>query len=94
MMRSKNDLTYERANELLYYDQEANILRWRVNYRRKKSGDIAGHFYKGSKQIRIDNWNYAESHVIWLLIGRKRRRRVLTDIRNTNFKHILKREYL
>ena len=93
-MRSKFDLTYERANELLYYDQENNTLRWRVDYHRKKSGDIAGHFYKGSKQIRIDNWNYPESHIIWLLTRRKKRRRILTDVRNTNFEHILKREYL
>lgn len=69
-------LTVERARELLSYDSETGILRWKqdrlsgANHRicRAKAGDVAGSIsVEGYATVSIDNKNYRAHRVIWLI---------------------------
>lgn len=67
--------TAERVRELLHYDPETGIFRWRVDrysgeyYKtlKARAGDIAGAINdKGYRHIRINNRVYKASHVAWV----------------------------
>ena len=60
-------LTQERVRELFDLDYETGVLRWRVNRRRARMGDIAGNSVgRGYYQVTIDNKMYYLHRVIFL----------------------------
>jgi HNH endonuclease len=67
-------LTIDRAEQLLAYDADTGILRWRVtNSNRCVAGSRAGTVTEitprySRRQIRIDGKIYREHRVIWLLV--------------------------
>lgn len=68
-------LTAERARELLDYDPETGVLRWKESkpHSKRKAGDIAGGVLhkscgKSYGQIRIDRRMYKTHRVIWLMV--------------------------
>ena len=68
-MTMRNALTYERACELLRYEQDAGKLFWKKDAgARAKAGNVAG-FMDGSGyvSIKIDRVLYRAHRVIWLL---------------------------
>lgn len=63
------EIPVERVHELLSYDAETGILRWRVNRPGGvKAGDIAGSTNKaGYRRIRIDNRDFHAHRLAWVL---------------------------
>ena len=62
-----NPLTQERVRELFDLDYETGVLRWRVNRRRARMGDIAGNSTgRGYYQVMIDYNNHLLHRVIFL----------------------------
>lgn len=60
--------TVERLRELLSYDPETGILRWRVSRSRSLPGDIAGTLhYEGYIRILVDYTKYQAHHVAWAM---------------------------
>jgi hypothetical protein len=60
-------LTAERVRELLEYDADTGILRWRVRRGTVVSGRIAGHLdAKGYMALGIDGRLYRLHRVVWL----------------------------
>lgn len=63
-----SDLTAERAKELLDYDPETGVFRWKVSKGRVKAGDVAGRVNNtGYIQIRVDRNLYQAHRIAWLL---------------------------
>jgi len=61
---------FDRVHELLSYDPETGILRWRVDVSNVKAGSEAGCLANGYVQIRIDgNLYYAHRIAHLLMIG-------------------------
>ncbi len=73
-MKKTAKLTAERARELLDYDPETGVLRWKSKVSVSvKVGAVAGHIQKlknGKRywRIRIDYTNYQLHRVIWLIV--------------------------
>ena len=62
-----NPLTQERVRELFDLDYETGVLRWRVNRRRARMGDIAGNSTgRGYYQVTIDYNTHLLHRVIFL----------------------------
>jgi len=62
----------ERARELLSYEPETGILRWRVARSQKVPGDIAGSLDRGGYVVvRIDRRTYQAHRIIWLIVTGK-----------------------
>jgi hypothetical protein len=68
-MKSGKSLTVERARELLEYEPETGVLRWRRDvYRRIKAGQKAGCTRKDGRQVvRVDDELMYSHRVAWLL---------------------------
>lgn len=63
-------LTQARASELLSYDRDTGILRWKVTLgSRAIAGNVAGSLNKksGYLTVRLDKRNYHAHRVIWLM---------------------------
>lgn len=61
-------LTADMARELLVYDPGTGDLRWRVNRRPAKAGDIAGHLTpRGYRRVKVGQYFYAH-RLIWLMV--------------------------
>ncbi len=60
-------LTAERLRELLEYNSETGVFRWKVNKGRKfKAGMIAGNINHGYRVIEIDGKLYGAHRLAWL----------------------------
>lgn len=66
----KYGLTFERVNEVLAYDADTGIFRWKVKVSdRAPVGKIAGgHTSSGHWRIRIDGHYYLAHRLAWLLV--------------------------
>lgn len=60
------ELTADRVRELLDYDPETGVLRWRVARGPKKAGSVAGTIDKKYCVIKIDNRGYRAHRLAWL----------------------------
>jgi hypothetical protein len=62
-------LTAERARELLSYDPETGVLRWRLDRGGKaRAGTVAGYLNtNGHRQLEVDGVAYLTHRVIWLM---------------------------
>lgn len=64
-----NELTHARLVELLSYDPETGVFRWRVNRSNVKAGAIAGtHVSKGYYGIRIDGKLHYIHRLAWFYV--------------------------
>jgi hypothetical protein len=67
-------LTVERLRELLEYDAETGVFRWRVTRGGRRSGSVAGtvHKEKNGKtsyiKISIDSVGYLSHRLVWMYI--------------------------
>lgn len=61
-------ITVERVRELLIYDSETGVFRWKVASTRVKIGDVAGSDGDGYRVIRIDQRNYKAHRLAWLYV--------------------------
>lgn len=60
-------LTQERLKELLHYDTETGVFKWRVRGKGIAFGSIAGHVSKnGYVNIKIDQVSYLAHRLAWL----------------------------
>lgn len=64
-------LTQSRLHELLSYDSETGIMRWRVNKGAAKSGQIAGNPTRGYLQLMVDSHPTLVHRFIWLYVHGK-----------------------
>lgn len=63
------DVTAARLRELLDYDPLTGVIRWRVNRRRARAGDVAGSAYpSGYIRIKIDSQEYLAHRLCWLYV--------------------------
>lgn len=67
---TKYGMNFDRVNEVLSYDQDSGIFRWKVRLSdRSPIGKIAGgHAPKGHWRIRIDGHYYFAHRLAWLLM--------------------------
>lgn len=62
-------LTQERLKEVLFYEPETGIFRWRVNYGHAASGSVAGNVNNhGHRRIKIDFKHYYAHRLAWLYV--------------------------
>jgi hypothetical protein len=62
-------LTVERLRDVLTYDPETGIFRWKVtNSNRAPAGSVAGNLSHGCRQIFIDGKMYKASRLAWLYV--------------------------
>ena len=63
-------ITAERLRELLHYDAETGVFRWKVRpYRTSiQSGTVAGMIYAGYRRIRVDGQMYQAHRLAWFYI--------------------------
>lgn len=67
--RKRNPLTFERAHELLEYDEDTGHLYWRESRGRVRAGQRAGSVAaREHRQVRVDGRFYLESRVAWLMM--------------------------
>lgn len=61
-------LTAERLRELLHYDPETGVFKWRVGRRgTARAGTIAGRLHRdGYRRIQVDGVSYAAGPLAWL----------------------------
>lgn len=65
-MRVMMRLTAEQLRELLDYDSETGVFRWRGARGRSKAGSVAGHVRKdGYRLIQVDGRIYMASRLAW-----------------------------
>lgn len=63
------ELTAERVRELLIYDPDTGIFRWRISGHGVKVGDIAGRInLHGYRQISIDHRYRRAARLAWLYV--------------------------
>ena len=67
MKPADRPLTLERLREVLSYDSETGVLRWKVRQsRRNHVGDQAGTIAEdGYRVIQIDGWHYKAARLAW-----------------------------
>src|SRR5262245_34667012 len=69
-LRLKPKLTQARLRELLDYDPDSGVFRWRVRRTntKMKVGDVAGcvHYQHGRRQIEVDGIIYHEHRLVYL----------------------------
>lgn len=67
-----NDLSAEKLREILSYDPETGVMRWKAKTSPKmRVGDVAGcvdRFGMGYRQIRIEGKTYREHRLAWLYV--------------------------
>lgn len=59
-------ITQERLKELLSYDPETGVFRWKVDRRKVKAGTRAGALTKGYIVISVDGKKYKAHRLAWL----------------------------
>lgn len=60
-------ITHERLVELLSYEPETGVFRWRISRGKQKINSVAGILTcKGYRRIKIDRKIYAEHRLAWL----------------------------
>lgn len=72
--RRKLKLTHERLLELLSYDPDTGVWRWRVNRQpRITAGDVAGGVSKrwGYRVIGIDGYLYRSARLAWYYVNKE-----------------------
>lgn len=62
------NLTAERLRELLDYDAETGVFRWRVTRTRAKAGNVAGSRRNGYIVIGCDGTSYFAHRLAWLYV--------------------------
>lgn len=63
------DVAIERVRELLAYDPETGVLRWRTSRGKKvKAGDVAGCESGGYRKIKIDGRMYLAHRLAWVIV--------------------------
>lgn len=67
---NKNKLTQEKLKQLLHYDSETGVFRWRISPgRRVRAGDVAGSLNKeGYRYVQINRKLYRASRLAWLYV--------------------------
>ena len=63
-----NMLTQARLHELLSYDPETGIMRWRVNKGAVRAGQIAGNLTRGYLQLMVDGHPTVVHRFIWFYV--------------------------
>jgi hypothetical protein len=59
-------LTHARILQLIAYDPETGVLRWRVNRKKVKAGDVAGTLHhSGYWVVTVDGRQYGAHCLIW-----------------------------
>ena len=68
---NKLSLTVERLQQVLAYDQQTGVFRWRIARGNGiKPGDIAGRIKTGGyRQISVDGCRYGASRLAWLYVN-------------------------
>jgi hypothetical protein len=68
-MKPRIGLSFDRANELLSYEKETGILRWKKQRNHlARAGDEAGGLDDlGYKRLMVDNQHWQQHRVVWLL---------------------------
>jgi len=62
-------ITQERLKELLHYDPDTGVFRWKVNRGGVKAGDVAGSIDgHGYLRIRMDGKIYSAHRLAWLYV--------------------------
>lgn len=63
------NVTAERARELLDYDKETGMFLWRFSDRNRKSGEIAGYACKSRRGVvlSLDGSQYRAHRIAWLI---------------------------
>lgn len=61
-------LTYERLQEVLDYNPETGIFRWKIPKQRIKMGQIAGAIDNGYRRIGIDQRFYLAHRLAWFYV--------------------------
>lgn len=65
----KEGLTADQVREILSYNPETGIFRWKVSKgRRVRVGDQAGCCYTGYVIIRLNGWNYRAHRLAYLVM--------------------------
>lgn len=66
----KLGLSFVRAQEVLSYDPESGLLRWKISGRSMKTGDVCAQSPngKGYLFVRVDRVSYLQHRVAWLLM--------------------------
>ncbi len=61
-------ITQERLKELLSYDPETGIMKWKVNKGAVRAGQIAGNATRGYLQLTVDQHSTFLHRFIWLYV--------------------------
>jgi len=61
-------ITQARLHELLSYDPETGVMRWRVNKGPVKAGDVAGNPTRGYLQLMVDGHMTFVHRFIWFYV--------------------------
>ena len=64
----KHDITIERVNELLDYDRNTGVFRWKQSRGKAKAGDVAGHVQFGYKKVSIDRLQIKLHRLAWFIV--------------------------
>lgn len=68
-MKFNNQITPKRAREVLSYDQDTGIFRWKKTLNnRGPAGALAGYVSCGYLSIRIDTVSYRAHRLAWLIV--------------------------
>jgi len=63
---ARDKLNQDRLKNLLHYDAETGIFRWRVSRGNVKKTAVAGHPYQGRIVIRVFGKGYRAARLAWL----------------------------
>jgi hypothetical protein len=64
----KDDLSFDRVDELLAYDPETGLLRWKISRGSRMKGGVAGNRTQKMVQVQIDGGGYVAHRLAWLLM--------------------------